>query len=316
MLAVQPELVQGAQHGDEPVAQAVLERDPADVDPARHQHDLLVLDVHAAERPDVLREVEQLGFAEGLGGEPTAISLVHDRRVEALFDGRPDRERRREVVPGDDEVGAIAHTDLVDPREQVIAGVAGGDIGEAGLDPHAHQRQSLTRLPLAGRRELGVAEHHAHLAVGALWMGLGHVQGHVDVVAAGGQRTLEDGRVEPWVAGVEHHIGTTGDGQLGHGLGGRRVDGGGDHPPPPVVAGGRAGGERRSPWIDVGDGDVLERLASRGDGDERRADASGADHEHPHRGTVARQREPAGGIVSVAFRVARSDDVATARQPG
>ena len=62
------------QHVDELVAEAVLERDPADVDPARHQQHLFVLDVDAAERADALGEVERLGLAERRGGEPAAVA--------------------------------------------------------------------------------------------------------------------------------------------------------------------------------------------------------------------------------------------------
>ena len=58
-------------------------------------------------------------------------TFVDDRRVEALLDRRPDRERRREVVAVDDEVGAVTDADLVDLAEQLVGGVAGRDVGEA-----------------------------------------------------------------------------------------------------------------------------------------------------------------------------------------
>ena len=44
---VEPELVQRLEHLDELVAEPVLERHPPAVDPAWHEEDLLVLDVHA-----------------------------------------------------------------------------------------------------------------------------------------------------------------------------------------------------------------------------------------------------------------------------
>ena len=101
---------------------------------ARHEQHLLVLDVHALDRADALREVEHLGLGERLGREPAAALLPDHRRVEALLDRRPDRERRREVVALDDEVGAVADPDLVDLREQLVGGVAREHVGRAGLD--------------------------------------------------------------------------------------------------------------------------------------------------------------------------------------
>ena len=95
--AVQPELVQDLEHVDELVAQAVLERHALGVHPARHEEHLLVLDVHALDRPDALGEHEGLRLGERRRGEPAAALLPHHRRVEALLDRRPDREGRREV---------------------------------------------------------------------------------------------------------------------------------------------------------------------------------------------------------------------------
>ena len=81
------------------------------------------------------------GSENGASREEPAVALPHERRVEALLDRRPDRERRREVVAVDHEVGAVAHADLVDLGEQVVGGVAGEDVGEAGLHAHAHERE-------------------------------------------------------------------------------------------------------------------------------------------------------------------------------
>ena len=47
---------------------------------------------------------------------------------------RPDRERRRELVALDPQVRAVAHAELVDPREQVVGGVAGEHVGQPRLD--------------------------------------------------------------------------------------------------------------------------------------------------------------------------------------
>ena len=106
-----------------------------------HEQHLLVLDVHALDRADPLGEVEDLGLGERLRREPAAALLPDHRRVEALLDRRPDRERRREVVALDDEVRAVADPDLVDLREQLVGGVAREDVCGARLDPDPDQRE-------------------------------------------------------------------------------------------------------------------------------------------------------------------------------
>ena len=54
------ELLQRLQHVDVVVPEAVLERHPRDVDPARDQDVLRVLDVDARQRADPLRDREDL----------------------------------------------------------------------------------------------------------------------------------------------------------------------------------------------------------------------------------------------------------------
>ena len=178
-----------------------------------------MLDVHALDRADPLGEGEDLRFAERLGGEPPAIPLVDHGRVQALLDRRPDRERRREVVALDDQVGPVAHPDLLDAREQVIGGVPGRHIGEPRLDTHADEGHEPPVLP--GRRlgELGVAETSTDLGVGLGRMGDRGVHRHVDVVASSGERGVEDRRVEPRVAGVQDDIGADLAGEVGDGSG-------------------------------------------------------------------------------------------------
>ena len=92
----------------------VLERDALALHPAGDQHDLLVLDVHAFDRPDPLRELEDLRLGERRGRVEATLALPDQRRVQALLDRGPDRERRREVVALDDEVGAVADADFAD----------------------------------------------------------------------------------------------------------------------------------------------------------------------------------------------------------
>ncbi len=48
-----------------------------------------------------------------------------------------------------DEVGAVAHAELVDLElEQVVGGVAGEHVAQPGLDAHAHQREPARGLPV------------------------------------------------------------------------------------------------------------------------------------------------------------------------
>ena len=133
--------MQRLQHVDELLAEPVLEVDPPAVDPARDQQHLLVLDVHALDRADALREVEDLRLGERLGRVPAAVALPDHRRVEALLDRRPDREGGREVVALDLEVRAVADPDRVDLGEELVGGVAGEDVGEARLDADPDERE-------------------------------------------------------------------------------------------------------------------------------------------------------------------------------
>ncbi len=168
---VEPELVQRGQHLEELVAEAVLERDSVDVDPARHQQHLFVLDVDALQLADALGEREQLGLGERLGREPAAVAFVDDRRIEALLDRRPDAERRGKGEALDHQVVAVAHADLVNRREQVVGRRSGRDIGEARLDTHADECEQPALGPGVAGRELGSTEADAELVMGiaAVW---------------------------------------------------------------------------------------------------------------------------------------------------
>ena len=168
--------MQRPQHVDELLAEPVLEVDPAALDPARDQQHLLVLDVDALDRPDPLREVEDLGLGERLGRVPAALALPDHRRVEALLDRRPDRERGREVVAVDDEVGAVADADRVDLGEELVGGVAGEDVREPRLDADADEREPAGLLPAPASANWaspsfspgrGVRERHRQVEVGA-----------------------------------------------------------------------------------------------------------------------------------------------------
>ena len=186
-------------------------------DPPGHEQHLLVLDVDALHRADPLGEDERLGLAERRRGEPAPVALVDDRRVEALLDGGPDAEGGSEVVAGHGQVGAVAHADLVDPAEQLVGRVAGEDVGDAGLDAHAHQGQPARGLPLVGQGELVVAQLHPGLGVGLVGVGVRQAHGHVQVGDPGGQGGPVDRHDEPWVDRVEHGVDAVGRHQLDQG---------------------------------------------------------------------------------------------------
>ena len=86
---------------DERFTEPVLERHPLAAHPARDHHDLIVLDVHALDRADALREVEDLRLGEGLHVEPASVRLPYQRWIGALLEGVVDREGGSEVVAGD-----------------------------------------------------------------------------------------------------------------------------------------------------------------------------------------------------------------------
>ena len=82
-------------------------------------------------------------------------------------------------------------------------------------DPLGEGGELSTLRPVVGRGELLLAEQHTDLAERPLRMWHRQVHRHVEVVHAGGEGTLEDPRVEPRRAGVEHDVGVAGAGQFG-----------------------------------------------------------------------------------------------------
>jgi hypothetical protein len=270
--------VQRLEDVDELLAQAVLERRAPAVQPPRHQQHLFVLDVDALDRTDALREVEDLRLAEGLGGEPAAVTLPDHRRVEALLDRGPDRERRREVVALDGQVGAVASAELVDGAEQGVGGVPGEDVGQPRLDPHAHQCQPPGGGPVVGHRELLVAKLQPGLGVRVLRMRRRQAHRHVEVVGARRQGAPEDRHDEPGVDGVQHvRHGVLADQCLDRGLVGG-VDLCGDE----TVVADRRHGLVRPCHVVVGDHTRLEEAAPADDGGERRPDATGSGDQNAH----------------------------------
>ena len=128
------------------------------LDPSRHQQHFFVLDVDALDWADAVGKVENLWLTERFGREPAAVGLPDHRRVQALLDGGPDGERRREVVAVDGQVRPVARAQLVDVGEQMIGGVAGEHVGKAGLHADPDQSEPARGLPLVLDGELLVAE--------------------------------------------------------------------------------------------------------------------------------------------------------------
>ena len=166
-----------------------------------------MFDVHALNRPDALREREELRRAERLGRVPRApVAIPNHGRVEAFLDGRPDREDRRERVALDAQVAAIPHMDLVDLVEQVLGGMGREDIGQARIHAHAQQRQASGAAPVLVPSELVVAKLHPRLMEWVLRMRPGEAVGHVHVVDARRQGTFEDGHHEARIDRVHHQV--------------------------------------------------------------------------------------------------------------
>ncbi|RPK28800.1 hypothetical protein EES37_36445 [Streptomyces sp. ADI91-18] len=277
---VEAEGVERLELADEVVAEAVLEGDPAGPDPARDEEDLLVFHVDALDGADALGEVEDLRLAERFGGEPAALALVDHGRVQALLDRGPDVEGRGEVVALDGQVGAVADADLLDLVEEVVGGVAGEDVREAGLDSHADEGEAARLLPLRGPFELLVAELHAALAVRVVGVRAGEGHRHVEVVAARRQRGVEQGHHEPRVGGVHQDVAAAlaeqpGDGRL---VGG--VDAAGTEAALLVAEGGDGG--LGAGQVVVGDDEVVEEVAAGGDLGDRATHAAGTHEQNTH----------------------------------
>ena len=109
------------------------------------------------------------------------LTLPDQRRIQALLDRRPDREGRREVVALDDEVGAVAHTDLLDLREQLLGRVPGEHVREARLHANPHEREHTGLLPLLAAGKLHVAEHHPRQLIWTRGMRMRKRHRHVQI---------------------------------------------------------------------------------------------------------------------------------------
>ena len=238
-----------------------------------------MLHVHALDRADPLREVEDLGLAERRRRVPATALLPDDRRVEALLDRRPDGERRGELVAVHGEVGAVPHARLVDLAEQLVLGIAGEDVRQAGLHPQAHQGQPARGLPLGRLRELPVAQLLAALLVRSLRVRVRERHRHVHVVHAGGRAGIEDRHDEPRVHGVEDMRDPVFADHRHHRVLVRGIHA---HAREPAIAGHLGQRVLDAGRIVVGHHHVFEEATPGSDGHRRRADAAGPDHQDPH----------------------------------
>ena len=167
-----------------------------------------MLNVHTLDSADAIRELENLWLAERRGGVPTLALFPHKWRVEAFFDGGPDRERWGKnlvaVFVANNQVSAIFHADLVDLAEEVVGRVTGEDVRKTRLNTDANEGEQTGALPLVVERILLVAELESSLAgwVGFVWLAQAH--GHVEVVHACGECTRKNGRHKLWLNRVEH----------------------------------------------------------------------------------------------------------------
>ncbi len=277
---IEPQQVNRLQHCDELVTEAVLERHPVGVDPARHEDDLLVLDVHALDRADAGRELEHLGLAEGLGREPAAVFFPDDRRIQAFLDRGPDGESGTEGVTVDDEVGAVPDSELVDRGEQVVRRIACEHVRQARLDSHADECQSATLLPLRSKLELFVSELDPGSRVRRLRIRMRERHSHVDVGDACSKGRPIDRHHEARIDRVQYRVAALG---LQHVANGGLV-GGVDPGSAEVVGGGprRPFGARQ---VVVGDHHVLEAAPAGRDACERASNPTCPYDEHTHRAT-------------------------------
>src|SRR5581483_7354659 len=298
---VEPALVQRLQHGDELLAEHVLERDAIAIDPARDQHDLFVLHVHALERPDTFGEVEHLGLRERLRREPAALAFPDERRVETLLDRRPDRERRCEVVAVDDEVRAVAHTDLVELREELVGGVPREDVGKSWLDADAGEAEKPRLAPPCVLVELFRAEQDARGR---------QRHRHVEIGDARLLRRVEDRRVEARVARVEDRVRLRCTCKLDDRGDVRGVDRG-------CVEAVIEAGDRtlRTRLVDVGERHVLEERPASGDRCGRAANAACSDNKDLHALTLPRRSATRPECTTDPLRSASSAQCTRAASP-
>ena len=247
-------------------------------------HDLFVLHVGDLHPADALGQVERLGVGERRHRVEAALALPHDRRVGALLDRHPDGEAEADALePGDLEVGAVAHADLVDLVEEMVGGVAAVPVGHARLHAEAHERQLADVGELVVERQLVLAQHLARLVQRVGRVRHGERRGGVHVVHARLERGLQRVRVELHRQEAAEHVDVVlvaeGD-DRGH-VGGIHLLG-----RKALVVAHPLGGRLRLGQVAVTHHDGLKDLAlgiaPLGDGGRRFAYAAAADNEDLH----------------------------------
>ncbi len=274
---IEPEHVEHLEDANELVAESVLERDAAGVDPPRDEKDLFMFDVHAFHRTDAGGKMERLGLAERLGREPATPSLPYDRWVEAFLDGRPDGEGRAEVVALDHEIRPVPDTDLVDRGEQLVRRIPSEDVRQPRLDAHADQREETALLPLRAVGELLVTELDPGPGVGVLGIGMRERHRHVHISDPGGQGRPEDRHDETGIDCIEDGVAPLGTEKCRDG---RLVRGVQLHPREAIRR--RLGRPLGPPTVVVGNDHLLERVALRRNAGKRGPHPSCPHYQHFH----------------------------------
>jgi hypothetical protein len=190
----------------------------------------------------------------------------------------------------------VAHAELVDLAEQLVLGPAREDVGHAGLDAHADEREASCVPPPRLLRELLVAEHDAGELVRPVGVRRRQAHRHVEVDGAAREGALEDRHHEARVDGVQHvRDGVLAD-QGRDRVGARRVDRGAEE----ARVAQRVHQRLRAGRVVVGDDEQLEERASHSDADGCGAHASRADDQDP--GRCNRCRVGAAGCRGGRFR--------------
>ena len=166
-----------------------------------------MLNVDAFDRTNSRREVEDLWLAKAFRRKKPALLFPNERRIEALFDRRPDGERRSKVVAIDRKVGTIANADFINRVEQMISRVPSKNVGQPRLDAHCDDCEQTLFAPGFVGGKLRGTKRNSNLVVRISGMRLTEVHRHIEIVRTGGETRVEDRFVEARVACVHDDVG-------------------------------------------------------------------------------------------------------------
>ena len=197
--------MQQLQRLNEVGAERVLEGDQVGLHVARQLHDLFVLHVDAHDRTNAFREDEVLWLAEWCARLNLSVA-PDDRWVQALLNDGPEAEDCCERIALNAQVAAVANMDGADLINGPLLGVRREDVGEAGIHPHADQRDLPLRLPEAVLRHLIGAEHLAWHRVRILLVWHREAGRHVDVVDARLECRVKDRWHKARINSVQHQV--------------------------------------------------------------------------------------------------------------